>query len=170
MDDDRNVPLATGGTRAVLSSLLGAALVTVAVLTLTPAGTGWAWGSPLQELRWYASGLDSEATVVQLMGNLGLLVVPAALVVALWPETRRLDRLTGMALAAATAIELLQWALPLGRVVSPLDAVLNAVGAVAAGSSVGQLVGLTTACEGRPPVSRGLAGAAHGRPSQLRHH
>jgi hypothetical protein len=30
-------------------------------------------------------------------------------------------------------IELLQWALPLGRVVSPLDAVLNATGAIATG-------------------------------------
>jgi hypothetical protein len=41
--------------------------------------------------------------------------------------------LAGLALAVGTGIELLQWALPLGRVVSPLDAVLNATGAVAVG-------------------------------------
>jgi BD-FAE protein len=37
------------------------------------------------------------------------------------------------AVAAGTGIELLQWALPLGRVVSPVDATLDAAGAVAAG-------------------------------------
>jgi hypothetical protein len=36
-------------------------------------------------------------------------------------------------------IELLQWGLPLGRVVSPLDAVLNTVGALAAGGIVAAL-------------------------------
>ena len=35
--------------------------------------------------------------------------------------------------AVGTGIELLQWALPLGRVVSPVDAALNAAGAVVAG-------------------------------------
>ncbi|MBW0117977.1 VanZ family protein [Pseudonocardia abyssalis] len=34
---------------------------------------------------------------------------------------------------AGAAIELLQWLLPLGRVVSPVDALLNAAGAVLAG-------------------------------------
>jgi VanZ family protein len=38
-----------------------------------------------------------------------------------------------LALASGTAIELLQRVLPLGRVVSPLDALLNATGAVVAG-------------------------------------
>jgi hypothetical protein len=42
-------------------------------------------------------------------------------------------------LAVAVGIELLQWALPLGRVVSPLDAVLNTVGALAAGGIVAAL-------------------------------
>ena len=68
-------------------------------------GPGWAWGAPLTELRWYATGLDSEATVLQLVGNL------------------------------------LQWALPLGRVVSPLDAALNALGAVLAGLLVLAVLG-----------------------------
>ncbi|MGY1840645.1 MULTISPECIES: hypothetical protein [unclassified Modestobacter] len=163
MHDDRHGLCARGGTRAVLHLLLGVALVSVAVLTLTPAGTGWAWGSPLQELRWYASGLDSEATVVQLAGNLGLLVVPAALVVARRPATRRLDRLAGMSLGAGTAIELLQWALPLGRVVSPLDAVLNAVGAVAAGVVVRQLLDSGGTVLGHRPVLSGRTAPARGR-------
>ncbi|MGY1883711.1 VanZ family protein [Blastococcus sp. SYSU DS0753] len=112
---------------------LGAALLAVAALTLAPEGTGWAWGSPAVELRWYLGGLDSGATVLQLLGNLVLLVVPAALAVLRWPALGRPGRLVLAATATATAIELLQWALPLGRVVSPLDAVLNAAGAVAAG-------------------------------------
>ena len=43
------------------------------------------------------------------------------------------------ALATGSAIELLQWALPLGRVVSPVDAVLNTAGAVVAGLLVARL-------------------------------
>jgi hypothetical protein len=38
-----------------------------------------------------------------------------------------------------TGIELLQWALPLGRVVSPADALLDATGGVAAGPVVTHL-------------------------------
>jgi VanZ family protein len=62
--------------------------------------------------------------------------VPGALAVLRWPALGRLPLLAGAALATGAAIELLQWALPLGRVVSPLDAVLNATGAVAAGTAV----------------------------------
>ena len=119
--------------RATVRLLLLAALAGVAALTLLPTGTGWAWGSPVDELRWYATGLGSEATLVQLVGNLSLLTVPAALVVLLWPALGRPVPLGALALAAGAAIELLQWALPLGRVVSPLDAVLNAGGALLAG-------------------------------------
>jgi hypothetical protein len=140
MDDDRTHRLPDGRTsplrapnRAGWRLLLTAALATVAVLTLTPEGTGWSWGAPLNELRWYATGLGSESTVVQLLGNVGLMVVPAALAVLLWPSVGRFPRLAGAALATGTGIELLQWVLPLGRVVSPMDAVLNAGGAVAAG-------------------------------------
>lgn len=134
MDQPDPTPTALPTTsRGVQQLLLGAALLAVAALTLTPEGTGWAWGSPLAELRWYATGLDSPDTVRQLVGNLGLLVVPAALVVHLWPEVGRTDRLARLALAAGAGIEVLQWVLPLGRVVSPLDAALNALGAVAAG-------------------------------------
>src|SRR3954447_308452 len=112
---------------------LAAALAAVAVLTLRPGGTGWAWGSPVEEAAWYLTGLDSAGTVLQLVGNLGLLAVPGALAVLRWPGLARPDRLVLTAAAAGTGIELLQWALPLGRVVSPLDALLTATGAVAAG-------------------------------------
>ena len=50
-----------------------------------------------------------------------------------WPALGHPARLGGVSLAAGTTIELLQWALPLGWVVSPLDAVLNATGAVTVG-------------------------------------
>jgi hypothetical protein len=118
---------------------LVASLAEVALLTLTPEGSGWAWGSPTTELRWYLTGLGSTTTLVQLTGNLGLLVVPAALTVLRWPSLGRPPLLATTALAAGTGIELLQWALSLGRVVSPLDAVLNATGAVAAGLAVAHL-------------------------------
>jgi hypothetical protein len=120
-------------TRIVLQGVLAAALLMVAALTLTPEGTGWSWGSPVTELLWYASGLDSAATMRQLVGNLGLLVGPAALAVLLWPSMGNPSRLVGVALGMGSAVEVLQWVLPLGRVVSPLDAVLNAAGAVVAG-------------------------------------
>ena len=118
---------------------LVAALVLVAALTLLPAGTGWAWGSPTAELRWYATGLDSTATMLQLVGNVGLLTAPAVLAVLRWPALGRPGPLAATALATATAIELLQWALPLGRVVSPLDALLNSTGAVLAGLLVARM-------------------------------
>ena len=118
---------------------LAASLAVVALLTLTPEGRGWAWGSPAGELRWYLTGLDSSATVLQLTGNLALLTVSAALAVLARPALGRLRWLTVVSFAVGTGIELLQWALPLGRVVSPLDAVLNATGAVAVGLVVAQL-------------------------------
>ncbi|RBY84798.1 VanZ family protein [Blastococcus sp. TF02A-26] len=102
------------------------------MVTLTPEGTGWSWGDPLTELRWYATAPDSAATALQLVGNLSLLVVPAALAVVLWPALGRPRRIAAVALAAGAGIEVLQWLLPLGRVVSPVDAVLNAIGAVVA--------------------------------------
>jgi hypothetical protein len=108
-------------------------LCAVAVATLTPEGAGWAWGSPLTELRWYVTGLGSAATVTQLVGNLALLTVPAVLLVALRPALEHPRRLFAAMLGTGVGIEFLQWALPLGRVVSPVDAVLNAAGAVAAG-------------------------------------
>jgi hypothetical protein len=120
-----------------LCLLLSSALAALA--TLTPKGTGWAWGSPVVELRWYLTGIGSPATMVQLIGNLALLTVPAALVVLRWPAWGRPRPLTALFLSAGTCIELLQWALPLGRVVSPLDAVLNATGAVASGLFVAHL-------------------------------
>ena len=104
----------------------------VALATLTPVGGGWAWGDPGSELRWYATGLGNPATVVQLVGNLGLLAPAAVLAAVRWPPLRPGGRLVPAVLAAAVGIETLQWALPLGRVVSPVDAALNALGAVVA--------------------------------------
>jgi VanZ family protein len=48
-----------------------------------------------------------------------------------------LARLLPAAVATGASIELLQWALPLGRVVSPVDVLLNACGAVAVGLVAG---------------------------------
>jgi hypothetical protein len=134
-------------------------LAGVALVTLLPTGRGWEWGSPLVELRWYATGLGSAATVLQLIGNLGLLMVPAALAVLRRPAWGRPDRLVPSALAAGTAVEVLQWLLPLGRVVSPLDAILNAVGAVVAGLLVLASVGETGAQDRRRPAARQLSTA-----------
>jgi hypothetical protein len=123
---------------------MATSLVAVALITLTPQGSGWAWGSPLDEARWYLTGLDSTATIEQLAGNLILLVVPFGLAAARWPALSHVRVLASLSLAAGGTIELLQWALPLGRVVSPLDAVLNAFGALAAGLVValGRAMGL----------------------------
>jgi VanZ family protein len=119
--------------RRLLSAGLVVVLAVVAALTLLPQGDGWAWGSPAAELQWYATGLDSTTTVLQLLGNLGLLTAPAVLAVLRWPALGGPVPLAAAALATGIAIELLQWVLPLGRVVSPLDALLNAAGAVVAG-------------------------------------
>jgi len=126
--------------RRLLSVLLTASLAGVAVLTLTPEGSGWAWGSPITELRWYLGGLGSAATDVQLLGNLALLAPAAALSVLRWPALGRFGRLTGLGLAMGTSIELIQRLVPLGRVVSPMDAVLNATGVIAAGMLTAQTV------------------------------
>jgi hypothetical protein len=126
-------PVQRGRGPTALTVGLLTSLAVVALLTLTPEGRGWAWGSPLAEARWYLTGLDSTATMLQLVGNLTLLAGPAALAVLRQPALGRLPLLAGSALAVGAGIELLQWALPLGRVVSPLDAVLNATGAIATG-------------------------------------
>ena len=127
--------------RPVLTAAVAAALAVVAALTLLPAGTGWEWGSPAVELRWYATGLDSRATVVQLLGNLLLLAPPAVVAVLRWSVLRRPAVLALASVAAGAAIETLQWALPLGRVVSPVDALLNATGALVAGLLAAALAG-----------------------------
>jgi hypothetical protein len=143
---DRGHPRAAGGDHGAAAPrgrtatiCLLASLALVAVATLTPEGRGWAWGSPFVELSWYLTGLDSTATMLQLAGNLALLAVPSALAVLRWPTLGRPLRLTGVSLATGSGIELLQRVLPLGRVVSPLDAVLNATGAVAVGLVVTHL-------------------------------
>jgi glycopeptide antibiotics resistance protein len=118
---------------------LAAAVALVALLTLVPQGGGWAWGAPLAELRWYATGLGSEATLLQLLGNLALLGPLAVLAVLRWPALAAPRRLAWAALAVAVGIEALQWALPLGRVVSPVDAALNVAGALLAGGTAALL-------------------------------
>jgi hypothetical protein len=140
MDDRTRAPHLDGAaTRSNRQLLLASALAAVAALTLMPVGTGWTWGDPAAELRWYVTGLGSEATLLQLLGNLCLLAAPAGLAVRLWPAAGRTAVLAVLAVGAAGGIELLQWALPLGRVVSPVDAALNAAGAVAAGLLVRHL-------------------------------
>jgi hypothetical protein len=141
--------------RSGLDAALLLAALAVAWLTLTPAGgSGWAWGAPLTELRWYATGLDSEATVLQLVGNLVLLIPLAVLAVLRRPRLGTPPRLAALAVAAGAGIELLQWALPLGRVVSPVDAALNATGALAGGLVV--------------VLATGRAGSAAGDPARRR--
>ena len=126
--------------RTTVVALFALSLLGVALLTLLPAGAGWAWGSPAAELHWYATSLDSETAMLQLLGNLALLAPPAVLAVLLWPALASPLRLAALALASGTAIELLQWALSLGRVVSPLDALLNATGVIAAGLLVSRVL------------------------------
>ena len=119
-------------TRRMLDAGLAVAMACVALLTLLPTGRGWAWGAPVSELRWYVTGWESGTAMLQLFGNLALLVPLAALAVLRWPVLSDPRRLAA-AVAAGATVELLQWALPLGRVVSPLDALLNATGALLTG-------------------------------------
>ena len=115
---------------------LGVLALLVAAVTLTPAGSGgWAWGDPGTELRWYLTGLDDPATARQLVGNLVLLTPVAALAAARWEALRSAGRLAAASVTVAVGLEALQWLLPLGRVVSPVDAALNAAGAVVAGGA-----------------------------------
>jgi hypothetical protein len=123
----------------VLDRGLAAAAALVAFVTLLPTGRGWSWGSPGAELHWYATAWTSGTAMVELLGNLALLGPLAALAVLRAPALGNPRRLVPAALAAGTSIELLQWALPLGRVVSPMDALLNAIGAVVTGLVVVRL-------------------------------
>jgi len=123
-------------SRRALDAGVALAGALVVLLTLLPDGTGWEWGAPLTELRWYATGLGSPGTMLQLVGNLLLLTPLAVLAVLRRPALRAPGRLLLASGTTAAGIELLQWLLPLGRVVSPLDALLNTTGAVVAGSLV----------------------------------
>ena len=120
-------------SRRSLDAALAATAAVVALLTLLPTGRGWAWGAPLTEARWYLAGWDSPTAMLQLTGNLALLAPLAGVAVLRWPALASPRRLAAAALAAGIGIELLQWLLPLGRVVSPLDALLNATGALLTG-------------------------------------
>ena len=142
-------------TRRVLDAGLAAALAAVALLTLLPTGQGWAWGAPVSELQWYATGLGSGTAMVQLVGNFALLGPVAALAVLRWPSLAAPHRLAAASVAAGAAVELLQWTLPLGRVVSPLDALLNATGAVITGLAVARL-----SATSRPPAVDGRVPSA----------
>ncbi len=140
--------------RRTLDAAIATTAAVVALFTLLPTGRGWAWGAPLTEARWYADGWESPTAMLQLTGNLALLGPLAVLAVLRWSALSSPGRLAAAALAAGVGIELLQWLLPLGRVVSPLDALLNATGALLAG-----LVALWF----RVGPDRRPAGAAAGR-------
>lgn len=136
---------------AAVAAAMALAALPVVVVTLSPAGTGWAWADPLTEVRWYLGGLDSPSVLLQLVGNLLLLAPLAVLAVLRWPALRSPVALGAVALAAGAAVEVLQWLLPLGRVVSPVDALLNAAGAVAGGLlAVGATRPRWAACPGVP--------------------
>jgi hypothetical protein len=147
----RPAPRTADPGRLVPAVALVGAVLLVVLATLTPAGPGggWSWGAPAVELRWYLDGLDDAGTLTQLLGNLALLVPPAVLAVLRWPSLRRPGRLLAAAFTVACSIEALQWWLPLDRVVSPLDALLNTTGAV--------LAGLVTAAWARRWVARAHA-------------
>ncbi|MFP5369296.1 MAG: VanZ family protein [Actinomycetes bacterium] len=95
----------------------------------------WTGPALVAGLRWYATGLSSGTTLLQLFGNLFLLGPLAVLAVLRWPALASPRRLAAGTVAAAVGIELLQLLLPLGRVVSPVDAGLNAAGALLAGGA-----------------------------------
>lgn len=115
------------------TSGLALSLAAVALLTLTPTGRGWVGANPADELRWYLSELHSAVTLGQWAGNLLLFAAPAAFAAVRWPALTRPARLLAASVASAATVETLQRVLPLGRVVSPLDALLNVIGAVVAG-------------------------------------
>ena len=142
--------------RRILDAGLAAAVAGVALLTLLPTGQGWSWGAPMVELQWYAAGWRSDAAMLQLVGNLVLLGPLAALAVLRWPALSAPRWLAAASVAAGAAVEVLQWALPLGRVVSPVDALLNAAGAM--------LTGLVVARLGTP--SRAAAAGAGSSPAR----
>ncbi|ROP26973.1 VanZ family protein [Pseudokineococcus lusitanus] len=126
-----SAPASSGRRRAATSALV-AALAATAVLTLSPTGAGWTWAPPVEELRWYAAGLGRPGTLVQLLGNL-LLLVPAALAASrLRPGPAHVPALVASAAGVAVAVEVLQLVTAAGRVVSPVDALLNTAGAAAA--------------------------------------
>ncbi|WP_222194445.1 VanZ family protein [Modestobacter italicus] len=141
----------TGRGRALaLDGALAGSLLLVGLLTLSPTGAGgWAWGDPAAELHWYAAG--SATAAAQLVGNLLLLVPTAVLAVLRWPALRRPLILVPAAAGAGVAIEVLQRVLPLGRVVSPVDALLNGAGALVVGCLVAGALALHSAGSGRPP-------------------
>ena len=136
--------------RRLLEAGLAATLMLVAVLTLLPTGAGRSWAAPMAELQWYATGWGSGTAMVQLFGNLLLLGPLAALAVLRWPALAAPRRLAAASVAAGAAVELLQWTLPLGRVVSPVDALLNASGAVLTGLVVARLATVATASAAGP--------------------
>ena len=141
----------TASTRCSLGAALTGSLLLVALLTLSPTGAdSWAWGDPATELSWYAGAAHSGTVATQLVGNLVLLAPSALLAVLRWPALRHPVPLVTAALAAGASIELLQWALPLGRVVSPVDALLNATGAVVVGLVTGAVSLIRRAGSGRP--------------------
>ena len=119
--------------RGTARSGLVLSLTAVVLLTLTPTGRGWVWADPIEELLWYLSDPWAWTTFMQWAGNLTLLAAPIAFAVIGWPGLGRSAALVAASVTSAASVEILQRLLPLGRVVSPLDALLNAAGAFVAG-------------------------------------
>ena len=143
--------MSTPARRRGLEAAVAGTLLLVALLTLSPTGAGgWAWGDPATELHWYATAASSGTAAAQLLGNLLLVAPTAVLAVLRWPALRRPAVLLVAAFGAGVVIELTQWALPLGRVVSPVDALLNGVGAVVAGGLVAGVLRSWRAGSGGP--------------------
>lgn len=149
-------PRASDAQALTLQVALVVTALCAATVVFTARGTGWTWGDPSSELLWYATGLADPQTAAQLLGNLALLAPTATCAVLLWPRLVTDRLLVRYGLAAGTGIETAQWLLPLGRVVSPVDAALNATGFVLAGRAVSALA------RRRPARAQQLAPAAQG--------
>ena len=115
-----------------LATAIGLSLAVVAFPTLVPEGSGWAWGAPLTELRWYLTGLTSPATLLQLVGKPAAARGPRGVGRATVAPTGP-ARPVATAHAAGGTVEWLQSLLPLGRVVSPVDALVDTTAAVLTG-------------------------------------
>ena len=63
----------------------------------------------MEELRWYATGLSSGTTLLQLFGNLFLLGPLAVPAVLRWPALASPRLLAAASVAVAVGIELLQF-------------------------------------------------------------
>lgn len=78
----------------------------------------------------FDAGTAGGSSLVQLIGNVLLLLAAGALATLRWPWFRRVGRMVLVAGLVAAAIEVVQWLLEAGRVSATDDVILNACGAV----------------------------------------